>query len=114
MITAYRRYIVFTFLYSVRVLGTGATCQKIIQSYYQGHSNSSQSVKHIYGTSFPGVTWDEENWLLCTTNLNQGYHQARGSVANGYLVINVAAVGLFFELNATENKEVVEPLLLVR
>jgi hypothetical protein len=27
------------------------------------------------------VTWDEDNWLLSTTNLEQGRFQSRGSVA---------------------------------
>lgn len=103
----YRSCIVFTVICSFTVLVAGATCQKSIQSCYQGHRNSSQSVKHIYETSFPGVTWDEENWLLRTTNLDQGHYQARGSVANGYLGINVAAVGPFFEIDATENGGVI-------
>lgn len=51
----------------------------------------------MYPAKFPGVTWDEDNWLLTTTNLEQGRYQSRGSVANGYLGINVASVGPFFE-----------------
>ncbi|EEH39092.1 acid trehalase [Paracoccidioides lutzii Pb01] len=53
----------------------------------------------LYPTKFPGVTWDNSNWRLTTTNLDQGHYQSRGSVANGYIGINVAAVGPFFELD---------------
>lgn len=45
------------------------------------------------------MTWDEDNWLLSTTNLEQGRYESRGSVANGYLGINVASVGPFFEID---------------
>jgi trehalose/maltose hydrolase-like predicted phosphorylase len=53
------------------------------------------------------VTWDNDNWLLTTTNLEQGHYQARGSVANGYLGINVAAAGPFFEIDADEEGGVI-------
>lgn len=53
----------------------------------------------MYQTKFPGVTWDQDNWLLTTTVLDQGHYQSRGSVANGYFGINVASVGPFFELD---------------
>ncbi|KAI1618694.1 alpha,alpha-trehalase [Exophiala viscosa] len=51
----------------------------------------------VYKTRFPGVTWDATNWILTTTNLDQGHYQSRASVANGYHGINVAALGPFFE-----------------
>ncbi|KAL9098953.1 MAG: hypothetical protein Q9187_009568, partial [Circinaria calcarea] len=51
----------------------------------------------VYETRFPNVTWDNENWILTTANLDQGHYQSRMSIANGYLGINVAAVGPFFE-----------------
>ncbi|KAF7122062.1 hypothetical protein CNMCM5793_000017 [Aspergillus hiratsukae] len=54
---------------------------------------------HVYKTRFPGVTWDDDHWLLSTTTLDQGHYQSRGSIANGYLGINVASVGPFFELD---------------
>lgn len=54
---------------------------------------------NVYQTKFSGVKWDEDNWLLTTTNLEQGRYQSRGSVANGYLGINVASVGPFFEID---------------
>ncbi|KAK2616277.1 alpha,alpha-trehalase ath1 [Conoideocrella luteorostrata] len=58
-----------------------------------------------YKTDFPGVTWDDQNWLLKTTTLEQGRYQSRGSVANGYMGINVASIGPFFEVDniTTEN-----------
>lgn len=60
-------------------------------------SGSAAQSDNVYPAKFPGVTWDEDNWLLTTTNLEQGRYQSRGSVANGYLGINVASVGPFFE-----------------
>ncbi|OAX84301.1 hypothetical protein ACJ72_01323 [Emergomyces africanus] len=53
----------------------------------------------LYPTKFPGVTWDQDNWRLTTTTLDQGHYQSRGSIANGYMGINVAAAGPFFELD---------------
>ncbi|PGH23029.1 hypothetical protein AJ80_02944 [Polytolypa hystricis UAMH7299] len=53
----------------------------------------------LYPTKFEGVSWDNDNWRLTTTVLDQGHYQSRGSIANGYLGINVAAVGPFFELD---------------
>lgn len=53
----------------------------------------------VYDTRFEGVTWDNENWVLTTTTLDQGHYQSRMSLANGYLGINVAAVGPFFEVD---------------
>ncbi|KAI9721062.1 MAG: hypothetical protein M1812_002543 [Candelaria pacifica] len=50
-----------------------------------------------YNTQFENVTWDSDNWRLTTTSLDQGHYQARMSVANGYIGLNVAAVGPFFE-----------------
>lgn len=57
----------------------------------------------MYQTGFDGVTWDEDNWLLSTTNLDQGRYQTRGSVANGYLGINVASAGPFFEIDIPDD-----------
>lgn len=51
----------------------------------------------IYNTRFNGTTWDDVNWRITTTNLDQGHYQSRMSLANGYLGINIAAVGPFFE-----------------
>jgi trehalose/maltose hydrolase-like predicted phosphorylase len=53
-----------------------------------------------YPTRFDGVNWDNEQWILRTTNLDQGHYQSRMSLANGYLGINVAALGPFFEVDS--------------
>ena len=52
----------------------------------------------VYDTTFSNVTWDDDNWILSTTKLDQGHYQSRMSLANGYLGINVAAAGPFFEV----------------
>lgn len=54
---------------------------------------------HTYETRFSGTSWNDETWVLTTTNLDQGHYQSRGSLANGYLGINLAAVGPFFEVD---------------
>ena len=51
----------------------------------------------IYNTRFADVTWDNALWQVRTTDLDQGHYQSRMSIANGYLGINVAAAGPFFE-----------------
>ena len=53
----------------------------------------------LYNTRFPNVTWDNAAWEVRTTNLDQGHYQSRMSIANGYLGINVAAAGPFFEVD---------------
>ncbi|KAG8530099.1 uncharacterized protein KY384_005581 [Bacidia gigantensis] len=58
---------------------------------------SSSSPSSVYNTRFPNVTWDNEQWDVLTTTLDQGHYQSRLSIANGYLGINLAAVGPFFE-----------------
>lgn len=57
------------------------------------------SVQQVYSTRFDGVTWDQSNWRLTTTTLDQGHYQARMTVANGYHGINVANLGPFFEVD---------------
>ncbi|KAG2419925.1 acid trehalase precursor [Aspergillus terreus] len=61
----------------------------------------------VYQTRFDGVTWDDDHWLLSTTTLQQGQFQSRGSVANGYLGINVASVGPFFEVDQEDVGDVI-------
>jgi trehalose/maltose hydrolase-like predicted phosphorylase len=67
---------------------------------YTGPSSPANFSKNVYKTGFDDVTWDEDNWLLSTTNLEQGRYESRGSVANGYLGINVASAGPFFEIDS--------------
>ncbi|RAL06735.1 alpha,alpha-trehalase treA [Aspergillus homomorphus CBS 101889] len=61
----------------------------------------------LYPTRFAGVTWDDDNWRLTTTTVDQGHFQSRGSIANGYMGINVANVGPFFEMDSEENGDVI-------
>ncbi|KAH9825550.1 Glycoside hydrolase family 65 [Teratosphaeria destructans] len=58
---------------------------------------SHHSLGKVYRTRFDGTVWDDDNWRLTTTSLDQGHYQSRASLANGYLGINVAALGPFFE-----------------
>ncbi|OQO03407.1 Cell wall acid trehalase, partial [Rachicladosporium sp. CCFEE 5018] len=66
---------------------------------------ASPSLVHskIYSTRFDGTTWDDANWRLTTTNLDQGHYQSRMQLSNGYLGINLAAVGPFFEVDTQVN-----------
>jgi trehalose/maltose hydrolase-like predicted phosphorylase len=57
----------------------------------------------IYETRFNGTLWDDANWRITTTQLDQGHYQSRMSLANGYLGINVAAAGPFFEADTPVN-----------
>lgn len=67
----------------------------------------SAAFAQIYDTRFDGVTWDSNNWVLKTTNLDQGHYQSRMSLANGYLGINLAAVGPFFEVDSPVDGDVI-------
>jgi trehalose/maltose hydrolase-like predicted phosphorylase len=58
---------------------------------------------HMYSTRFNGTLWDDANWRITTTQLDQGHYQSRMSLANGYLGINVAAAGPFFEADTPVN-----------
>lgn len=53
------------------------------------------------------VTWNDLDWQLKTTRLDQGHFQARKSLANGYLGINVAALGPFFEVEKPEDDDMI-------
>ncbi|KAI9723087.1 MAG: hypothetical protein M1828_004335 [Chrysothrix sp. TS-e1954] len=57
----------------------------------------------IYPTRFDNVTWDNTNWRIQTTYPDQGHYQSRGSLANGYVGINVASLGPFFEVDVPVN-----------
>ncbi|CAN8099922.1 unnamed protein product [Discula destructiva] len=70
-------------------------------------ASSSLTLCQTYDTRFDGVTWDNDNWVLQTTTLDQGHYQARMSLANGYLGINVAAVGPFFEVDTPVNGDMI-------
>ena len=61
----------------------------------------------VYDTRFKGTTWDDESWTITTTNLDQGIYQSRMSLANGYLGINLAAIGPFFEVERPVDGDVI-------
>ena len=63
----------------------------------QQATGTSLNPSVMYDTRFANVTWDNAAWQVRTTHLDQGHYQSRMSIANGYLGINVAAVGPFFE-----------------
>ncbi|XWW97882.1 hypothetical protein V2A60_005878 [Cordyceps javanica] len=59
--------------------------------------------KSSYSTAFPGVSWDLDNWRLTSSVMDQGHYQSRGSVSNGYIGINSASIGPFFEIDVPVN-----------
>lgn len=77
----------------------GASSTSRIDKSIKRSSGQLTRSSNVYQTDFDGVTWDQDNWMLSTTVLEPGRFQSRGSVANGYLGINVASVGPFFELD---------------
>lgn len=52
----------------------------------------------VYETRFENTTWDDTNWRITNTYLVQGEFESRNTLSNGYLGINVAAAGPFFEV----------------
>ncbi|KAI6800360.1 glycoside hydrolase family 65 protein [Hortaea werneckii] len=64
--------------------------------------------KNTYDTRFDATTWDDERWRLRTASLDQGHYQSRMSLANGYLGINLAAVGPFFEVDTPVDGDDIE------
>ena len=68
---------------------------------FSAHSQSTSASTSIYETRFPNVTWDNNLWQVRTELLDQGHYQSRMSVCNGYLGINVAALGPFFEADTS-------------
>jgi trehalose/maltose hydrolase-like predicted phosphorylase len=78
----------------------------VLESRDDGQSASGSS-SHLSQTRFDGVTWDLRNWRIHSTVLDQGHYQSRGSVANGYFGINVAAAGPFFELDTPVDGDVI-------
>ncbi|KAA8650313.1 hypothetical protein EYZ11_001363 [Aspergillus tanneri] len=76
-----------------------------LNRHQSGHGprKAAASSTSLYETRFDGLTWDDNNWILQTTTLDQGRYQSRGSVANGYLGISVASVGPFFEVDIEDN-----------
>ncbi|GAM42190.1 acid trehalase [Talaromyces pinophilus] len=81
---------------------------QILRSY-SPKNLESRSTKHgnSYQTQFSGVTWDQRNWRLQSTVLDQGHYESRGSIANGYIGLNVAGAGPFFELDTAVDGDVI-------
>lgn len=72
-----------------------------------GAASVAPTLAKVYPTRFEGVTWDNDNWILTTTTLDQGHYQSRMSLANGYLGINLAAAGPFFEVDSPVNGDAI-------
>ena len=89
-----RSLLAFTFGFFLFASNVNATSLAARQS-----TNVTNSISSIYNTRFANVTWDNAAWEVTTTNLDQGHFQSRLSIANGYLGINVAAAGPFFEID---------------
>ena len=89
-----RSFFVSALAFSFFGINSDATSIAAIQS-----ANTTSITNSIYDTRFANVTWDNAAWQIRTTNLDQGHYQSRLSIANGYLGINVAAVGPFFEVD---------------
>jgi trehalose/maltose hydrolase-like predicted phosphorylase len=70
----------------------------LLSSFTTAQSGNASTV---YQTRFDNVTWDATNWVLTTTNLDQGHYQSRVSIANGYHGINLASLGPFFEVESS-------------
>lgn len=82
--------------------------EKVLGHYLDdSHVTAKRGSSQIYDTRFPGVTWDLENWRIESTNLDQGHYESRGSIANGYIGINVASAGPFFELDTPVDGDVI-------
>lgn len=76
---------------------------KVLEKRQSVTSSSTSAFSSIYQTRFSNVTWDNAAWQVRTTHLDQGHYQSRMHVANGYLGINVAALGPFFEVDTPVN-----------
>lgn len=82
-------FLVLGVLSSLVVSAVGGTTNRL--------SKRQNAEPDVYETRFNGTTWDNTNWRLTTTTLDQGHYQSRMVVANGYIGINVASLGPFFE-----------------
>ena len=45
------------------------------------------------------IEWNENRWEIVSSTLDQAHYQSRMSLANGYIGINVAALGPFYEMD---------------
>jgi trehalose/maltose hydrolase-like predicted phosphorylase len=100
--------LLFTFFLSITAVSPDERVARILATHLEPTSKVRRtSSQKIYKTRFDNVTWDNENWRITTTNLDQGHYQSRPTVANGYIGINVAAAGPFFELDAPQYGDVI-------
>ena len=82
------------------LLGHDSLAASVIARQSSNISNNvTSTINSMYDTRFANVTWDNAAWQVRTSNLDQGHYQSRMSIANGYLGINVAAAGPFFEVD---------------
>lgn len=94
---------IFCLLLQAFDIGAAPLHETLAGTVLQKRGSASSNGASIYKTRFPNVTWDNSAWQVRTTNLDQGHYQSRMSIANGYLGINVAAVGPFFEADSPVN-----------
>jgi trehalose/maltose hydrolase-like predicted phosphorylase len=59
---------------------------------------------------FRDTEWDDDNWIIRSGVLDTGHYQSRMSLANGYIGINVAATGPFFEFDRPRWADEWDPL----
>ena len=87
---------------------TGIMLPKLLATFAAVSSLPAQlAYAREYETRFTGTSWNDEGWVITTTNLDQGHYQSRGSLANGYMGINLAAVGPFFEVDTPVNGDTI-------
>ncbi len=77
--------------------------ESVANTVLEKRQSVGPSSDSVYQTRFPNVTWDNAAWQVRTTHLDQGHYQSRMHIANGYLGINVAALGPFFEVDTPVN-----------
>ncbi|RMZ88175.1 hypothetical protein DV736_g4591, partial [Chaetothyriales sp. CBS 134916] len=80
---------------------------QVTQSFSQNVDVRDTKDSNVYNTRFDGVTFDLDTWRLKSTQLDQGHYQSRASVSNGYIGINVAALGPFFEVDTAVDGDLI-------
>jgi trehalose/maltose hydrolase-like predicted phosphorylase len=55
------------------------------------------------GAEYKDVEWDDDSWSITNHNLKQADFRHRMSLSNGYLGINLAATGPFFDVDSEAN-----------
>lgn len=99
--------LLFPFLAVAAAREDGVFARNFVPDLQTKQKQKSDCHSQVYSTRFDGVTWDNTNWRLTTTALDQGHYQSRASIANGYLGISVASVGPFFELDVPVEGDVI-------